>query len=287
MEIQTSLLPREHGAYAQLAFPLITGLGLANPPLPAVALALAAVAFFLANEPVAILLGARGKRLKEKLGEQARSRGAILAGLGTGLGLLAVCTGGTILWPALAYPVATAVLLIPVVLLGKQKTLFGEFLVITAFSTVLLPLAAASGAHPVRAALASVVWWISFGLGTLEVHAIKASLRDSAKRQWTRWGSPLAAGATVLAALWLALGQASPWLKALATGSPSGGEAGDFLPWADAAMRLLPPSAAALLPPALAILVLSMLRVHPRHLKRVGWTLVGANTLTLVLLLQG
>lgn len=287
MESQTSLLPREHGAYAQLAFPLVTGLGLATPSLPAVALALAAVAFFLANEPVAILLGTRGQRLEEKLGKQARSRGAILAGLGTGLGLLGVCTGGAILWPALAYPMAAAALLIPVVLLGKQKTLFGEFLVITTFATLLLPLAAASGAHPIRAGLAAAVWWISFGLGTLEVHAIKASLRDSAKRQWTRLGSPLAAGATVLAALWLALGQASPWLKALAPGSPPEGGARDLLPWADAAMRLLPPSAAALLPPALAILVLSMLRVHPRHLKRVGWTLVGANALALILLLQG
>ena len=38
---------------------------------------------------------------------------------------------------------------------------------------------------------------------------------------------------------------------------------------------------------ALAIFFLSLSRVHPRHLKRVGWTLVGANTLTLVLLLQG
>ena len=60
-----SLLPKEHGAYAELAFPLITGLALAVPSLSALALGGAAVLLFLLNEPVAILLGARGKRLKE------------------------------------------------------------------------------------------------------------------------------------------------------------------------------------------------------------------------------
>jgi hypothetical protein len=75
MESQTSLLPREHGAYAQLAFPLVTGLGLATPSLPAVALALAAVAFFLANEPVAILLGTRGSGWRRSSGSRPGAGG--------------------------------------------------------------------------------------------------------------------------------------------------------------------------------------------------------------------
>ncbi len=59
------------------------------------------------------------------------------------------------------------------------------------------------------------------------------------------------------------------------------------LEWVDEAQRLLPPAAAAILPPTLAVLTVSLFKVHPRHLKRVGWTLVGANTLALVMLLQG
>lgn len=84
---------------------------------------------------------------------------------------------------------AAAALLIPTALLGKQKTLPGELLVVTAFATLLLPVAAASGVHPLKAGLAAAVWWLSFGLGTLEVHAIKARFKESARQQWTLVGA--------------------------------------------------------------------------------------------------
>jgi hypothetical protein len=261
MSKKPSLLPKEHGAYAELAFPLITGLALAVPSLSALALGGAAVLLFLLNEPVAILLGSRGKRLKDQLGDQATQRASFLLGGATGLGLLGLWNGGTDIWPELAYPMAAGALLIPLLLRGTQKSIFGEFVVVTAFATLLLPLAAASGADPQRAAAAAGVWWLSFALGTLEVHAIKARLKEKAKNQWTRWGSPLAAGLVVTGALAATLGF-----------SPTPEMAGP---------------AAALLTPALAIFALSLLRVHPKRLKRVGWTLVGANSVALVLLLQG
>jgi hypothetical protein len=261
MPKKPSLLPKEHGAYAELAFPLITGLALAAPSLPAVLLAGAAVLFFLSNEPVAILLGARGMRIKSQLGDQATQRASFLLGGATGLGLLGLWKGGTDIWPELAFPMAAGALLIPMLLRGTQKSIFGEFVVVTAFATLLLPLAAASGADPQRAALAAAVWWFSFALGTLEVHAIKARLKEKAKNQWTRWGSPVAAGVVSVGALLLALGQGS---------------------WPN-----LAGPAAALIPPAMAIFALSLVQVHPKHLKRVGWTLVGANSVALVLLLQG
>ena len=61
MPKKPSLLPKEHGAYAELSFPLVTGLALGEPNLASFSLGLAAVLFFLANEPVAVLLGARGE----------------------------------------------------------------------------------------------------------------------------------------------------------------------------------------------------------------------------------
>lgn len=261
MSTKPSLLPREHGAYAELAFPLITGLALATPSLATLSLGLAVVLLFLANEPVAILMGARGKRLKTQEGERASNRAAFLLGGATGLGLLGIWKGGTTLWPELALPLLAAILLIPMALKGKQKTLLGEFVVLTAFASLVLPLAAGSGADSGKALLAAGVWWLSFGLGTLEVHAIKARVKATARSQWTRWGSPLASGAILAGALAVALGY--------------GG-----LP------KLAGP-AAALLPPALGIFSLSLLRVHPRHLKRVGWTLVGLNSVALALLIQG
>jgi hypothetical protein len=297
MTAHSNLLPREHGAYAELGFPLATGLALAVPSWPALALGAAAIALFLANEPVAILLGARGKRILEQEGRRARVRMRALLGLGGFLAGMGLVGAGDAVWPAVLIPAVAAAFLIPTVLAGKQKTIPGELLVVTTFSTVLLPLAAASNVPMIRAGLAACVWWTSFALATLQVHAIKARHKNRGRGRWTVWGSPLASGLTLLAALWVALGQASPTLGKWARGASgtSGSRAmgenaaplADGAWWAWEAMRHLPPAAAALLPPALAILILHFLRVHPRHLKRVGWTLVGVNTLTLVLLLQG
>ncbi len=257
----TPLLPREHGAYAQLAFPLLTGLALAVPTLATLALGAAAVAFFLANESAAILLGVRGKRLEEQEGPSARVQGSALLVSGALLGAGGVVGGWPQIWPGVLFPAMAGMLLVPLVLIGRQKTLVGEFLVITAFATLVLPMAAASGVDPTRAALTSAVWWVSFGLGTLEVHAIKARHKKNHGVRWAPWASPLTSGAVLAGAVFLALGQ--------------GGR------------QELAGPAAALIPPSLAIFTLSFVRVHPKHLKRVGWSLVVANTLALVLLLQG
>ena len=264
MANKPTLLPREHGAYAELFFPLLTGILLAAPTLPALALGAASVALFLANEPVAILLGVRGQRLLETQGARARTRAGVLVGLGFLLGILGLAGAGSAVWPEILLPVLTGALLVPLVLMGKQKSLVGEFLVLSAFSTLLLPLAAASGADPGRAILATAVWWISFAMGTLEVHAIKARSKGTRRSQWTKWGSPLVSGITVLAALALSLG---------------------FLN--SAAAPFLVRSAVAVLIPAIATLILSARGVDPKHLKRVGWTLVVANTGALLVLLLG
>jgi hypothetical protein len=286
-----TLLPREHGAYAELAFPLITGLAMTIPSLSSLALGASAVLFFLANESVAILLGVRGKRLQTQLGTPARARGRTLLGLGIALGLAGILGAGPSAWPEIILPVASGVLLIPTVLTGRQKTILGEILVVTAFSTLVLPLAIASGAETDRAWAAAFVWWVSFSLGTVEVHAIKARHKSTGRSDWTRWGSPLLSGAVVLAgfAVWL-----GPW------GFSGGPGAGEYLPAAGAGLNfgwfrgmaaavspVFVHSIPALLPPSVAIFGLSLLRAHPKYLKRVGWSLVGANTLALVILLVG
>jgi len=236
-----------------------------GPSLPALLLGSAAVAFFLANEPVAVLLGARGGRLKNQLESRARVRTGILLFAGGGLGALGAITMGAAIWPELAFPLIPGLLLIPLVLLGRQKSLLGEMVVVTSFATLPLPLAAASGRAFLEVALATGVWWISFALGTVEVHAIKARLKPSARRQWTRWASPFFSSLAVVGALGVALGGVFPpgWPPAVA--------------WA----------ATALLPVALAVSGLSFLKVHPRQLKKVGWALVGANALTFLLLAAG
>lgn len=258
MSGRRSLLPREHGAYAELAFPLVTGLSLAPPRPASLALALAAVALFLAHEPLGILLGLRGDRLKNQEGGRARTRVWFISTFGVISGGIGVFLAGPLVWPSILFPLFPLLLLIPLVVLRRQKSMVGELLVVTIFAALVLPIGNASMAAQSKLVLAAAVWWGSFALGTVEVHAIKARHKDTAGSRWTRWGSPLLSGIATLSCLGLVMA----------------GE--DTYRW----------SALALIPSSTAVLLLTLLRVHPRRLKRVGWTLVAANTVSLVILLS-
>ncbi len=81
------LLPREHGAYAELGFPLLSGLVLGSPGAASWLFVAAAILLFLANEPLVILLGVRGRRAREEMGPAARRLVLGLGGLGAAAGL--------------------------------------------------------------------------------------------------------------------------------------------------------------------------------------------------------
>lgn len=74
-----SLMPREHGAYGQLALPLLTALFSGRPTAAAFLYAAAAVFAFFAHEPLLVLLGQRGSRAFRELGARARLRLTLLA----------------------------------------------------------------------------------------------------------------------------------------------------------------------------------------------------------------
>src|SRR3990172_12286720 len=99
-----SLLPREHGAYAGIAFPLITALSLGAPTAVQLLWIAGCVAVFLAHEPLLIIVGERGRRSHTALGARARRTAY-------GLVALAVATGGLGWW--LAAPTARAALIFP------------------------------------------------------------------------------------------------------------------------------------------------------------------------------
>ena len=258
MSSSTSLLPREHGAYAELAFPLATGLAACGPTPAGVAFTVAAAALFLAHEPAMVWLGRRGQRLQQQLGGAARIRLWWLTALGVGGAALgfAVGTGETRL--AALVPAACALALIPAFIRGEVKTLWAEIIVVAHFSTTLMPLAVEGGAGWGFAWTASAVWFVSFTLGTVAVHGLKAEHKQT----------EAAARLGVIVPL-LSVGAVGLGAAAAATGK-------------------VPVTAAlAVVPPALAVFVVWALRVHPRRLKRVGWSLVAANLVTLGLLLAG
>ncbi|NIM51462.1 MAG: hypothetical protein GTN78_04310 [Gemmatimonadales bacterium] len=256
MAQRRSLLPREYGAYAELLFPLTTGLALGRPTAAAVLFAAAAVAWFLMHEPFAVLTGVRGARAREILSARARARLRMLLGGGAVAGLAAVLFADPDARLAVLVPISCGVALAPAVLRGRQKTLGAEIVLIAALSGMVLPVGLAGGVEWSLAWLAAAVWFVSFVLGTVTVHGIKAAHKQTFGTRWTPYVP------VVLA----------PMLVAIAA-------------LAAAAGAVPPAIVAALLPSSVVAVVFSVLRVHPRRLRIVGWSLVTGNVVTLVILL--
>ena len=186
------MLPREHGAYGQLLFPVVTALLVARPGAAAFAIAAAAVAAFLSHESLLVLLGQRGQRAARELGAAARRWFAACAGAAAMLGVAGI-------W--LATPAARAALLIPIALaavLGvwiarrQEHTTSGEILSAVSLSSLALPIALAAGASRTAA------------------FTVRAGVRDRVRRRHGQRarGDPLGAQAPPASA-------PAPWPRSL------------------------------------------------------------------------
>ena len=100
------LWPREHGAWGQMAMPLVTGLALGRTGAAAWLLAVAASFAFLAHEPALVLLGSRGVRAAREDGPLARRLLLLLGGLAAGAGLAGAALAPEPARLSLALPVA-------------------------------------------------------------------------------------------------------------------------------------------------------------------------------------
>ncbi len=252
---QPSLLPREHGAYAQISFPLLTALALGRPGLASILLVAAAVAVFLLHEPVLILVGGRGGRARRELASLARQRTALLLTLALPAGLGGLWLAPAARLPALI-PLGIAALLVPLIFSRKERTTAGELLVALTLSTTMIPVALAAEVNLRPAVLAAGVWFVVFALGTITVRAIIARAKKGVEPSWwARW-APWLSAAVIAGAFFLALQGSTP---------------------AGAALAVVPSAAVAL--------VFALLGVHPRNLRRMGWSLVASNVAVLVVLI--
>ena len=145
-----NLLPREHGAYAQLGVALAAALALA-PALRSAGQALVIGALFFASEPLLVLLGRRGEPAR------AAGRGPALVRLGRlgGLGLLGTATAwsgapASYLWSLLA-PALLGAALFGLFLARRERTGAGETVAAWAFAAAAGSVALLGGAGPRRA----------------------------------------------------------------------------------------------------------------------------------------
>jgi len=252
-----SLLPPEHGAWGQLAMPLLSGLTLVRPSAAGALLAAATVLAFLAHEPWLVAIGHRGERAR--IAEGPRALRAML-----GLAGAAAVTGATGLWLAphevrlaALLPAGLAAVVVLMVLLERERTIPGELTVSSALASAGALVALASGASSMTALTAFAVWALAFAASVFAVQTVLLRARSRGERD----PGLLHAAATVAVA-----GGGSA--AALATG----------LGW------IVP---LAILPTAGLSLVVCLARFSAARLRFLGWSLVVATTATLLLLLVG
>jgi hypothetical protein len=254
---EPSLLPREHGAWGQLATPLATGLALGRPGAAALLLALGVVLAFLAHEPLLVVLGHRGARVRDAAGARAARLLALLGIAAAASGAVALALAPPAARLAAVLPAALAAPVVPLVAARLEKTTLGELLVAAALSACAAPVAIAAGAPAAWGLGASAAWFLSFAAATLPVRATLLWARTKGERE-TR---PLAAaGAAAIGAGALAIAGAG------------------LLPW---------PAAAGVVPTALAATIVALLRVRPQRFTAVGWSLVAASVVALGIMVAG
>ena len=241
-----SLLPKEHGAYGQLAVPMVVALTGGTPGASAFLLAASAWAFFLAHEPALALLGRRGQRALTENGPRAVSRLLTLALIGAVLGLLGLVLAPPMArWASLAVA-ALAIVFALLVALGDERSTAGEILAAITFAGAAFPVGVASGIGGGTAARAWLVWSLGLVAVVIPLRSIVANRRVTVPVGIRALPAGLAVGIGL--ALW---GPVLGWLELVA-----------------------------LAPLVIASAWLGIARPPPRRLRQVGWTIVVSTLLT-------
>lgn len=250
------LIPREHGAYGQLLFPLVTALGVGPVSAAACGFAVAAAGGFLAHEGLAVLFGRRGSRAMREQRHAAIGSAAAFGGLGLIAGVFAFGVAPLEARYAALGTVVLAAAVMALMRAGRERTVAGELLVAITLASWCLPVGLAAGFEPSQAVSCWAVWTVTFVVATLGVRGVIARTRRE------RW-RPLSVGAVLVGALawWI--------VHRLAL---SGAVAGEV--------------PLGLAPAGVLSFALWLLPVQARHLHRVGWTIAATGAVTLALLLR-
>jgi hypothetical protein len=252
------MVPREHGAYAELLFPIATVLLGGLPTAPTWLLAVAVVASFLANEPLLVLLGERGSRAKRRASDRAKRALLIFV-------LLALCAGiaGFVLSPrgvriAIGLPLLLGGGLVLTAVQGLERSMFGEALAAAALSSVAIPLGLSAGLRPTAAVAVTLIWLVASLLGTSIVRLTIARTKSRTEEAQIKVAFKRA---TLIGVCLVVI--------VVGVGAPFGSRTGLWV-------------LAAAVPVAVVVLVMAALRPTTRRLRLMGWSLVAANFCSLI-----
>ncbi|EMI58456.1 YwiC-like family protein [Rhodopirellula sallentina] len=206
------LQPKEHGAYAILGIPIATSLLIASPTISGCCIAVAAIAGFLAHEPLLIASGKRGKRAKQNT-PHATNRLAILLSIVIASGLTAVATGTTSVRIALfgCGLLAAGFFGLTILDIERQassggvalsRTFGGQLGGVIGLSVPCLPILLAGGFGVWHSIAVWSVWLVGFFSTTIAVRGVIAAQKR--KSRVVHWTSVIALSLTT--AVWVAIG---------------------------------------------------------------------------------
>ncbi len=244
----TRLHPKEHGAYAILAIPMVTALVMTGPTVIGVLVSIASVAGFLAHEPMLIAWGHRGRRAQTATPAASMRLRAYLA-LACLAGATAMVIGTAEIQLALAMCLVMAVVGFALAVMGKHRTRYGQLWGVASLSVPCVPILLAGHVSVSDAGMIWSTWLLGFSATTFVVHSVIAAQK----------GKPRGIYAAILLAVSLAV----------AVG---------------VSLHL---NEFAAIVPMLAVSWFLYFKPPPaKYLKRVGWSLVVATIATSLILIR-
>jgi len=255
---QRKMVPREHGAYAELLFPIVTVFLGGSPTAATWLLAVGAIACFLANEPLLVLFGQRGNRTKREESDRAKRALLIFLLLALGAGVSGLLLTTTAVQYAVAVPLVLGAALVMLAIQGLERSMAGEALAAATLSSIAIPLGLSAGFGLGTALAVALIWLVTSLLGTAVVRLTVARTKAKTDEDIARVRFKRVALVVVCLAV-IAVGVAAPYGSRVAL-------------WV----------LAAAVPVAVVVLVVAILQPTARRLRLMGWSLVAANLCSLI-----
>ncbi len=255
---QRKMVPREHGAYAELLFPIVTVFLGGAPTTSTWLLAIGAIACFLANEPLLVLVGQRGTRMKREESDRAKRALLMFSLVGFGAGIAGLLLATTAVQVAVGVPLILGVGLIMLAIQGLERSMVGEALAASTLSSIAIPLGFSAGLGFTPTLAVALIWLLTSLLGTAVVRLTVARTKaktdaELSQVRFKRWLLTLVCLAVI------AVGVVAPY----------GSRVGLWV-------------LAAAVPVAVVVLVVAILQPTARRLRLMGWSLVAANLCSLI-----
>jgi len=255
---QRKMVPREHGAYAELLFPIVSVLLGGAATTSTWLLAIGAVGAFLANEPLLVLFGQRGTRMKREESDRAKRALLLFSLVALGAGIAGLVLAPTQVQYTIVVPLLLGVTLVMLAIQGLERSMFGEGLAAATLSSIAIPLGLSAGLGSTVTLSVALLWLTTSLLGTaavrLTVARTKAKTDEDLRRVAFKRGILILVSSLVIIVGVVGLSGSRDGLSILA----------------------------AAMPVALVVLAVAALQPTARRLRLMGWSLVAANLCSLI-----